>query len=69
MSSRNERLTTEERKEAAIIYKTLTEAKYSSKETHETVWDLLKSFQETIKIWTNVCYCWRIHIITYRKQN
>ena len=48
MSSRNERLTTEERKEAAIIYKTLTEAKEifqteSSKETIEFVENSFKN--------------------------
>ncbi|MRX69181.1 MULTISPECIES: pantoate--beta-alanine ligase [Flavobacterium] len=39
MSSRNERLTAEERKEAAIIYKTLTEAKeiFQTKSPQETI--------------------------------
>lgn len=47
MSSRNERLTTEERKEAAIIYKTLTEAKevFQTKSPQETVEFVENSFK------------------------
>lgn len=51
MSSRNERLTTEERKEAAIIYKTLTEAKevFKTKSPEETVEFVKNSFKENEK--------------------
>ncbi|WP_163409274.1 pantoate--beta-alanine ligase [Flavobacterium ajazii] len=47
MSSRNERLTVEERKEAAIIYKTLTEAKevFQTKSPQETVEFVENSFR------------------------
>ena len=48
MSSRNERLTPEERKEAAIIYKTLTEAKevFKTKSPDETVEFVENSFKD-----------------------
>lgn len=48
MSSRNERLTPEERKEAAIIYKTLTEAKevFSTKSPEETIEFVENSFKD-----------------------
>jgi pantoate--beta-alanine ligase len=48
MSSRNERLTAEERKEAAIIYKTLTEAKeiFQTKSPEETIQFVENSFRE-----------------------
>lgn len=48
MSSRNERLTPEERKEAAIIYKTLTEAKevFSTKGPQETIEFVENSFKD-----------------------
>jgi len=48
MSSRNERLTSEERKEAAIIYKTLTEAKeiFNTKSPQETIEFVENSFKE-----------------------
>ncbi|MFB9109531.1 pantoate--beta-alanine ligase [Flavobacterium gyeonganense] len=48
MSSRNERLTSDERKEAAIIYKTLTEAKevFSTKSPEETIEFVENSFKE-----------------------
>ena len=48
MSSRNERLTTEERKEAAIIYKTLTEAReiFKTKSPEETVEFVENSFKD-----------------------
>ncbi|MCI9844393.1 pantoate--beta-alanine ligase [Flavobacterium pectinovorum] len=48
MSSRNERLTAEERKEAAIIYKTLTEAKevFKTKSPQETIEFVENSFKE-----------------------
>nr|WP_294927328.1 pantoate--beta-alanine ligase [uncultured Flavobacterium sp.] len=48
MSSRNERLTSEERKEAAIIYKTLTEAKevFNTKGPQETIEFVENSFKE-----------------------
>lgn len=48
MSSRNERLTSEERKEAAIIYKTLTEAKevFSTKSPEETIEFVENSFKD-----------------------
>jgi pantoate--beta-alanine ligase len=48
MSSRNERLTPEERKEAAIIYKTLTEAKeiFKTKTPEETVEFVENSFRD-----------------------
>jgi pantoate--beta-alanine ligase len=48
MSSRNERLTPEERKEAAIIYKTLTEAKevFSTKSPQETIEFVENSFKD-----------------------
>ena len=47
MSSRNERLTPEERKEAAIIYKTLTEAKeiFKTKTPEETIEFVKDSFR------------------------
>ena len=47
MSSRNERLTTEERKEAAIIYKTLTEAKeiFQTETPKETIEFVENSFK------------------------
>ncbi|MDR7211198.1 pantoate--beta-alanine ligase [Flavobacterium piscis] len=47
MSSRNERLTIEERKEAAIIYKTLTEAKeiFQTKSPEETIEFVENSFK------------------------
>jgi pantoate--beta-alanine ligase len=48
MSSRNERLTPEERKEAAIIYKTLTEAKeiFQSNTPEETIEFVKNSFKD-----------------------
>lgn len=48
MSSRNERLTAEERKEAAIIYKTLTEAKevFQTKSPQETIEFVENSFKD-----------------------
>ncbi|MET0946691.1 pantoate--beta-alanine ligase [Flavobacterium sp. LAR06] len=48
MSSRNERLTAEERKEAAIIYKTLTEAReiFKTKSPEETVEFVENSFKD-----------------------
>jgi pantoate--beta-alanine ligase len=48
MSSRNERLTAEERKEAAIIYKTLTDAKeiFQSKSPEETIEFVKNSFKD-----------------------
>jgi pantoate--beta-alanine ligase len=48
MSSRNERLTPEERKEAAIIYKTLTEAKeiFKTKSPEETIEFVENSFKD-----------------------
>jgi pantoate--beta-alanine ligase len=48
MSSRNERLTPEERKEAAIIYKTLNEAKevFSTKSPQETIEFVENSFKD-----------------------
>lgn len=48
MSSRNERLTTEERKEASIIYKTLTEAKeiFKTKTPEETIEFVKNSFKD-----------------------
>ena len=48
MSSRNERLTPDERKEAAIIYKTLTEAKeiFKTKSPEETIEFVKNSFQD-----------------------
>jgi pantoate--beta-alanine ligase len=48
MSSRNERLTPEERKEAAIIYKTLTEAKevFRTKSPQETIEFVENSFRD-----------------------
>jgi pantoate--beta-alanine ligase len=48
MSSRNERLTAEERKEAAIIYKTLTEAKeiFQAKSPEETIQFVENAFRE-----------------------
>jgi pantoate--beta-alanine ligase len=48
MSSRNERLTPEERKEAAIIYKTLTEAKeiFKTKTPEETIEFVKNSFED-----------------------
>ena len=48
MSSRNERLTPEERKEAAIIYKTLTEAKevFRTKSPQETIDFVENSFKD-----------------------
>ena len=48
MSSRNERLTPEERKEAAIIYKTLTEAKeiFKTKTPDETIEFVKNSFED-----------------------
>jgi len=51
MSSRNERLTTEERKEAAIIYKTLTEAKeiFKTKSPEETIEFVENSFKDNEK--------------------
>jgi pantoate--beta-alanine ligase len=51
MSSRNERLTPEERKEAAIIYKTLTEAKeiFNTKTPEETIEFVENSFKENEK--------------------
>lgn len=47
MSSRNERLTPEERKEAAIIYKTLTEAKeiFQTESPEETIEFVKNSFK------------------------
>ena len=51
MSSRNERLTSEERKEAAIIYKTLTEAKevFQTKSPQETIEFVENSFKDNEK--------------------
>lgn len=51
MSSRNERLTPEERKEAAIIYKTLTEAKeiFLTKSPEETIQFVEDSFKNNEK--------------------
>lgn len=51
MSSRNERLTAEERKEAAIIYKTLTEAKeiFQTKSPEETIEFVENSFRDNDK--------------------
>jgi len=51
MSSRNERLTTEERKEAAIIYQTLTEAKeiFHTQSPEETIEFVENSFKENEK--------------------
>jgi pantoate--beta-alanine ligase len=51
MSSRNERLTPEERKEAAIIYKTLTEAKevFSTKSPQETIEFVENSFKDNLR--------------------
>jgi pantoate--beta-alanine ligase len=48
MSSRNERLTSDERKEASIIYKTLTEAKeiFKTKSTEETIQFVENSFKD-----------------------
>ncbi|RED24761.1 pantothenate synthetase [Flavobacterium cutihirudinis] len=48
MSSRNERLTTEERKEAAIIYKTLTEAKevFQTHSPEETIKFVEEAFKD-----------------------
>ncbi|WP_428230913.1 pantoate--beta-alanine ligase [Flavobacterium sp.] len=48
MSSRNERLTPEERKEAAIIYKTLTEAKeiFKTSSPEETIKFVENSFKD-----------------------
>ena len=48
MSSRNERLTPEERKEASIIYKTLTEAKeiFKTKSPQETIEFVEDSFRD-----------------------
>jgi pantoate--beta-alanine ligase len=48
MSSRNERLTLEERKEAAIIYKTLTEAKeiFQTNTPEETIEFVKNSFKD-----------------------
>ncbi|SHL30371.1 pantoate--beta-alanine ligase [Flavobacterium saccharophilum] len=48
MSSRNERLTAEERKEAAIIYQTLTEAKeiFKTKSPEETLEFVENSFKD-----------------------
>lgn len=48
MSSRNERLTPEERKEASIIYKTLTEAKeiFKTKTPEETIEFVKNSFRD-----------------------
>lgn len=48
MSSRNERLTAEERKEAAVIYKTLTEAKelFQTKSIEETIEFVKNSFKD-----------------------
>jgi pantoate--beta-alanine ligase len=48
MSSRNERLTPEERKEAAIIYKTLTDAKeiFSTNSPQETIEFVQNSFND-----------------------
>jgi pantoate--beta-alanine ligase len=48
MSSRNERLTAEERKEAAIIYKTLTEAKeiFKTNTPEETIEFVKNSFKD-----------------------
>jgi pantoate--beta-alanine ligase len=48
MSSRNERLTPEERKEAAIIYKTLTEAKeiFQTESPEETIKFVENSFKD-----------------------
>ncbi|WKL46549.1 pantoate--beta-alanine ligase [Flavobacterium pectinovorum] len=51
MSSRNERLTPEERKEAAIIYKILTEAKeiFKTKSPEETIEFVENSFKDNKK--------------------
>jgi pantoate--beta-alanine ligase len=51
MSSRNERLTPEERKEASIIYKTLTEAKeiFQTKSAEETIQFVENSFKDNEK--------------------
>ena len=51
MSSRNERLTTEERKEAAIIYRTLAEAKeiFHTQSPEETIEFVENSFKENEK--------------------
>jgi len=51
MSSRNERLTAEERKEAAIIYKTLTKAKeiFQTKSPEETIEFVENSFRNNDK--------------------
>lgn len=51
MSSRNERLTAEERKEAPIIYKTLTEAKeiFQTKSPEETIEFVENSFRNNDK--------------------
>ncbi|MET3018753.1 pantoate--beta-alanine ligase [Flavobacterium hydatis] len=51
MSSRNERLTTDERQEAAIIYKTLTEAKeiFQTKSPEETIEFVENSFKDNDK--------------------
>ncbi|QOG03306.1 pantoate--beta-alanine ligase [Flavobacterium sp. MDT1-60] len=51
MSSRNERLTPEERKEAAIIYKTLTQAKeiFKTKTPEETIEFVKNSFDDNPK--------------------
>jgi pantoate--beta-alanine ligase len=48
MSSRNERLTSEERKEASIIYKTLTKAKeiFQTKSPEETIDFVENSFKD-----------------------
>ena len=48
MSSRNERLTSEERREAAIIYKTLTEAKeiFNTKSPQETIEFVENAFKD-----------------------
>ena len=48
MSSRNERLTSEERKEAAIIYQTLTDAKeiFQTKTPEETIEFVKNSFKD-----------------------
>ncbi|PWB28474.1 pantoate--beta-alanine ligase [Flavobacterium sp. HTF] len=51
MSSRNERLTAEERKEASIIYKTLTEAKeiFQTNTPEETIEFVKNSFKDNEK--------------------
>lgn len=51
MSSRNERLTSEERKEASIIYKTLTKAKeiFKTKGTEETIQFVENSFRDNAR--------------------